>query len=111
MQPRHTVWRVYVVATEDGYAVMPGGLTRVSADAQTLDVSMQRGGGSKDTWVLSTAPLPTPSHLPVGTPPLELRRSSYDLPSRVADNMFWLGRYVERAGGGFCASCAACSSA
>ena len=43
VQPRHTVWRAIVVATEDGYAVMPGGLTRVSADAQTLDVSMQRG--------------------------------------------------------------------
>jgi uncharacterized circularly permuted ATP-grasp superfamily protein/uncharacterized alpha-E superfamily protein len=99
VQPRHTVWRAYVVATGDGYAVMPGGLTRVSADAKTLDVSMQRGGGSKDTWVLSTTPLSTPSHPPLGTQPLELRRSGFDLPSRVADNMFWLGRYVERAEG------------
>jgi uncharacterized circularly permuted ATP-grasp superfamily protein/uncharacterized alpha-E superfamily protein len=99
VQPRHTVWWVYVVATGDGYAVMPGGLTLVSTDVKTLDVSMQRGGGSKDPWVLSTAPLSPPSHLPVGTQPLELRRSGYDLPSRVADNMFWLGRYVERAEG------------
>ena len=28
-----------------------------------------------------------------------LRRSGSDLPSRVADNLFWLGRNVERAEG------------
>jgi uncharacterized circularly permuted ATP-grasp superfamily protein/uncharacterized alpha-E superfamily protein len=99
LQPRHLVWRVYVAATGDGYTVMPGGLTRVSATPETLDVSMQRGGGSKDTWVLARGALPLPSQLPLGRQPIELRRSGYDLPSRVADNMFWLGRYVERAEG------------
>jgi uncharacterized alpha-E superfamily protein len=29
--------------------------------------------------------------------PVELRRASTDLPSRVADNLYWLGRYAERA--------------
>jgi uncharacterized circularly permuted ATP-grasp superfamily protein/uncharacterized alpha-E superfamily protein len=99
LQPRPVVWRAYVAATEDGYTVMPGGLTRVSATPETLDVSLQRGGGSKDTWVLATGALATLTQLPLGTHAVELRRSGYDLPSRVADNMFWLGRYVERAEG------------
>ena len=47
---------------------MPGGLTRVSASADTMVVSMQQGGGSKDTWVLSAGPVSTFSLLrPVGS--------------------------------------------
>src|SRR5438132_6906834 len=59
---------------------------------------MHLGGGSKDTWVLGA---PKKS---VGS--VSARRQSYqqiavvtsgeDLPSRVADNLFWLGRYAER---------------
>ena len=52
MVPRPLVMRAYVAATVDGYAVMPGGLTRVSMSPEDPVVSMQSGGGSKDTWVL-----------------------------------------------------------
>ena len=76
---------------------MPGGLTRIAASADTLVVSMQKGGGSKDTWVLSTGPVSTFSLLPATVQPVELSRDGGDLPSRAADNLFWLGRYVERA--------------
>jgi uncharacterized alpha-E superfamily protein len=58
---------------------------------------MQQSGRSKDTWVLTQGPLNLFSLLPSPGQPLELRRSGYELPSRVADNLFWLGRYVERA--------------
>jgi hypothetical protein len=44
--------RMYAVASRDGYRVLPGGLTRVAAEADAEVVSMQRGGASKDTWVL-----------------------------------------------------------
>jgi uncharacterized circularly permuted ATP-grasp superfamily protein/uncharacterized alpha-E superfamily protein len=97
LQSCSAVLRAYVVASAGGYTVMPGGLTRVSAATGAHDASMQRGGGSKDTWVISAGPL---HPLRVGSatrPPIELRRSGYDLPSRVADNLFWLGRYAERA--------------
>jgi uncharacterized alpha-E superfamily protein len=76
---------------------MPGGLTRVSPSPDTPVVSMQRGGGSKDTWVLSTQPVDSftlrrPRDLPV-----ELDRGvGSDLPSRAAEHLFWLGRYAER---------------
>ena len=57
---------------------------------------MQRGGGSKDTWVLADGPTPQFSLLQPSSAALEVSRATFDLPSRVADNLFWLGRYVER---------------
>ncbi len=93
------VLRAYLAAKDDSFIVMPGGLTRVSASADTMVVSMQKGGGSKDTWVLASGPVSTFSLLRPSASPLELTRGGSDLPSRVADNLYWLGRYAERAEG------------
>ena len=95
--PRPVSLRVYLVATENGYAVMPGGLSRVAPRAGVSSVSMQRGGASKDTWVLSDKPVEELSLLAASGPNIELRRVGNNLPSRLADNFFWLGRYAERA--------------
>jgi uncharacterized circularly permuted ATP-grasp superfamily protein/uncharacterized alpha-E superfamily protein len=99
LRPRHLVLRAYAAAQGDSYTVMPGGLARFSGAPGTMVVSMQRGGGSKDTWVLSEGPISTFSLLPPPGQPVELTRGGHDLPSRVADNLFWLGRYAERAEG------------
>jgi uncharacterized alpha-E superfamily protein len=58
---------------------------------------MQRGGHSKDGWVLWDGPVDTFSMLRPRGEPVELRRVAPAVPSSVADNVFWLGRYVERA--------------
>ena len=98
LRPRRVVLRVYLAAVGDSWVVMPGGLARVSASLDTQVVSMQRGGGSKDTWVLSEGPVDSftmrrPQHLPV-----EVNRGGTSaLPSRAADHVYWLGRYAERA--------------
>jgi uncharacterized circularly permuted ATP-grasp superfamily protein/uncharacterized alpha-E superfamily protein len=88
--------RVYAIATERGYVVMPGGLTRVSGDVGDDVVSMQRGGTSKDTWVCfgdaRRAEAPTTRIMGVA----DLLRQDPYLPSRVAENTFWIGRYAER---------------
>jgi uncharacterized circularly permuted ATP-grasp superfamily protein/uncharacterized alpha-E superfamily protein len=97
LSPRHVVVRTFLVATESGYSAMPSGLTRVAASRDSLVVSMQRGGGSKDTWVLAEGPVGTMSLLRPAGQPVELSRGGNALPSRVADDLFWLGRYVERA--------------
>jgi len=94
---RRVTLRVYLVATEDGYSVMPGGLTRVAPVSDHHSVSMQKGGASKDTWVLSDQPVPELSLLEPAGQIIELRRTGNNLPSRMADNFFWLGRYTERA--------------
>lgn len=96
LQPRHMVLRVYAVADGEGWSVMPGGLTRVSSTADSLVVSSQRGGASKDTWVLAEAPTPYVSLLPSEERPAEVSRTSFSLTSRVADNLLWLGRGSER---------------
>jgi len=97
LQARAIGMRVYAVASAEGYRVLPGGLTRVAAAADAEVVSMQRGGASKDTWVLG-------ERAPGGEPwqwlrPLGVRdlvRSDPYLPSRVVENLFWFGRYSER---------------
>jgi len=99
LEPRHAVLRTYLTASDDGFIMMPGGLTRVTASAETMVVSMQQGGGSKDTWVLSSAPVSSFSLLSSTVKPVELSRGGSDLPSRAADNLYWLGRYAERAEG------------
>lgn len=89
--------RVFLVADGDSYKLMPGGLARVAANDSTLFISMQRGGASKDTWVLSDGPISEDTLLPTAGQAIELRRVGNNLASRMADNFFWLGRYVERA--------------
>jgi uncharacterized circularly permuted ATP-grasp superfamily protein/uncharacterized alpha-E superfamily protein len=97
LRPRPVVLRTYLVAGENGYTVMPGGLTRVASETGGRSVSMQRGGASKDTWVLSDRPVEEMSLLHSLNQHIELRRVGNNLPSRMADSFFWLGRYAERA--------------
>ena len=86
--------RVYAVATAGGYRVMPGGLARIATDAADI-VSMQRGGGSKDVWILAADRRSTDE---AGASPMTPRSVARhdELPSRLAENLFWMGRYSER---------------
>ena len=98
LTPRRVVLRVYLAAAGDSWIAMPGGLARVSPTRNTPVVSMQSGGGSKDTWVLSSRPVSNFTLLPSRDLPVPLKRGgSSDLPSRAADHLFWLGRYAERS--------------
>ena len=93
---RSLVLRTYVMNTSTGWVAMPGGLVRV-AGADGPVVSMQRGGRSKDAWVLWDGPVDTFSLLRPRNQPVALQHVPADLPSRAADHLFWLGRYAERA--------------
>jgi uncharacterized circularly permuted ATP-grasp superfamily protein/uncharacterized alpha-E superfamily protein len=95
--PRPIGFRAFLVAGRNGYRVMPGGFTRVSPDGAGHVVSMQQGSSTKDTWVLSETPVAEITLLHSVGQILELRRTGNNLPSRLADNFFWLGRYSERA--------------
>ncbi len=95
MMPHHMMLRTFVTATDNGPVVMDGGLTRVSTKRALPTLAVRNGeGGSKDTWVLSEAKA-LPAHHAAHTP-IRLTRSGRDLTSRMADNMFWVGRYLER---------------
>ena len=96
LAPRFFVMRVFAVARGDGYEVLPGGLGRVSASTDSLDVTLLGGGCSKDVWVVGGTEEPHRSLLPQNVSPIGVSRATFDLPSRIADNLFWLGRYAER---------------
>src|SRR5262249_2004049 len=93
--PRHAVLRVYAAWNGESYTVLPGGLARVSMQDASVVVSMHRGGGSKDTWVLGGS-AEAASARRQSSVQVPVQQNAQDLPSRVADNLFWLGRYAER---------------
>ncbi len=96
LEPRPLILRCYVCATADGFFAMPGGLTRVSASPDSPIVSSRYGGGSKDTWVRSAAPVVAATPFEISSPPVRHERGHGQVPSRVVENLFWLGRYAER---------------
>lgn len=96
LQPRHLMLRLYAVADANGdYHVMPGALARVAESAASVIMTEQTGGGTKDTWVLGAAE-DHATLLPTGSRAAALSRAGFALPSRLADDLFWLGRYLER---------------
>ena len=79
LEGRHVDLRPYVLSGPDGISVLPGGLTRVALVRGSLVVNSSQGGGSKDTWVLPVTRMTGP------------------MLSRMAESLYWIGRYVERA--------------
>ena len=94
--PRPAMVRVYAIAEGGGrWHVMPGGMTRV-ARREDGSVSMQRGGTSLDTWVLTDGPVDTFSMLPRRLEVDDILQRHRPVSSRTGENLFWLGRYTER---------------
>ena len=95
LESRAVVLRTFVANGGEVQHVLPGGLTRVSRTVEDPVVSMQSSGGSKDTWVLGDADLGTEA-LVVASDSRPGDHVLSGVPSRAADNLFWLGRYTER---------------
>jgi uncharacterized alpha-E superfamily protein len=96
LTPRPFVLRVFAAATPDGWAIMPGGFCRIAEQLDARAVSMGDGARAADVWVVSDKAVSTTTLLP-GSDTVRIRRIAGVLPSRAADNLFWLGRYLERA--------------
>ena len=96
LEPRPFVLRVYCAATTDGWRVMPGGFCRISDRPDARAVAMGDGVESADVWVLAENPVEVSSLLP-SPESARITRLLGNLPSRAADNLFWFGRYLERA--------------
>jgi uncharacterized circularly permuted ATP-grasp superfamily protein/uncharacterized alpha-E superfamily protein len=93
---RPMVLRCYVLLDGQEHVAMPGGLARMMDTAALGSITLPLIGGAKDVWVLPEAgELAEPPHV-VAPPPPVLERLASDLPSRSAENLFWLGRYAER---------------
>lgn len=96
LQPRPMSLRVFLARTPEGWRVMPGGFARIGLSDASSGVAMQKGGLVSDVWVIGRGtPNDTETMLPHEAQPF-LRNQPGILPSRAADNLYWLGRYVER---------------
>ena len=91
LEPRYTVLRTFMVASKGGYEIMPGGLTRCSPEKGGFHISNQDGGISKDTWL----EVPVKNSTPLVVHNIDLKGKAV-LPSRAAENLFWVGRYSQR---------------
>jgi uncharacterized circularly permuted ATP-grasp superfamily protein/uncharacterized alpha-E superfamily protein len=87
--------RVYAMATSGGFRVLPGGLARVASESAVEVVSTQRGGSSKDIWVLSHGK-DEPAAAAARSLEVSVRPDDVPSPSRLVENLFWLGRYTVR---------------
>jgi uncharacterized circularly permuted ATP-grasp superfamily protein/uncharacterized alpha-E superfamily protein len=96
--PRPMSLRVFLARTPRGWQVMQGGFARIGSALDPTALALQRGGTAADVWVVSDGPVAPDTMLPTGTTPYARVRPGV-LPSRAADNLYWLGRYVERAEG------------
>ncbi|WP_372603942.1 circularly permuted type 2 ATP-grasp protein [Actibacterium sp.] len=96
LQPRPMSLRVFLARTEQGWAVMPGGFARIGGGHHPDRLSMQSGGQVADVWVVGGNTSDAETMLPKGTGRFT-RKQQTALPSRAADNLYWLGRYVERS--------------
>jgi uncharacterized circularly permuted ATP-grasp superfamily protein/uncharacterized alpha-E superfamily protein len=96
LQPRPFTLRLFLAKVGDRWEVMPGGFVRIAESADARAVTLQRGAATADAWVLTHGPVGETTLLP--TPErIQVQRATGLLPSRAADNLFWVGRYVERA--------------
>jgi uncharacterized circularly permuted ATP-grasp superfamily protein/uncharacterized alpha-E superfamily protein len=94
--PRPFVLRVFAAATDHGWTIMPGGFCRIAEQADARAVSMGNGARAADVWIVSDKQVSTRTLLPAPDT-VRIKRIAGVLPSRAADNLFWLGRYLERA--------------
>lgn len=97
LEPRPILLRCFLVAQENGYMAMPGGLTR--AEDGTNFVNSGGADVAKDTWILTAEPEQPISLWFQPDPSLSEPVSGDILPSRTTENLFWVGRYAERAEG------------
>jgi len=97
LKPWFVALRSFLVHNSNDYEMLPGALARVSEDQSVFTHNMTSGEKSQDVWIVSDEPVNQVSLLAKVGRQVELKRSGAELPSRVADNLFWLGRHLERA--------------
>ncbi|MBB4186063.1 circularly permuted type 2 ATP-grasp protein [Sinorhizobium terangae] len=97
LTPRPMSLRVFAARTRDGWQIMPGGFARIGSGDDVAAIAMKAGGTAADVWIVSDKPVERTTLLPAEES--FTRNMPGSLPSRAADNLFWLGRYIERSEG------------
>ena len=95
VEPRNTVIRAFSYLHQEKYHVMPGGLIRVSPSKDSLVVSNQKGGTSKDLWILGKDDDFSGNSIFKNRSFIDSRLEN--ISTKRAENLFWLGRYLTRS--------------
>ena len=95
IEPRNAVIRSFAYLDKNEFKVMPSGLVRVSASKDSLVVSNQKGGTSKDLWILGKNEEFTGNNVFKNREVIDSRLEN--ISTKRAENLFWLGRYLNRA--------------
>src|SRR5690606_1679479 len=96
--PRPMSIRVFLARTREGWIVMPGGYARIGRSDDPDAIARRKGGPVAGVWVVAEGDHAADTMLPSPAVPFA-RSTPGSLPSRAADNLYWPGRYVERAEG------------
>lgn len=96
LEPQPVALRLFLVRDGAGWRTMPGGVARVLGPGEAVTEALPPGAVLKDVWVFAGESGVIRGPEPAAQAPVALRRGAGDMPSRVADDFFWLGRYVER---------------
>ena len=99
IESRQLTMRVYLMKHDNSYRVMPGGLGFLDDQTGEARRKLRDMETSKDVWVVSDKSVPYETLLPKNTNTLPFRIVDGELPSSVAESLFWLGRYAERIEG------------
>jgi hypothetical protein len=96
LEAKPVALRMFMAYDGHAWRAFPGGLARALSEEDALAGRLPRNALSKDVWVIADETSPIQGALGIMTPILAIRRTAGDLPSRVADNFYWFGRYLER---------------
>ena len=96
LEAKPVALRMFMTFDGTSWRAFPGGLARALSEEDALAGRLPRNALSKDVWVMEDETSKVQGALGLLIPTLAIRRTAGDLPSRVADNFYWLGRYLER---------------
>jgi len=96
---RPLILRLFLMWNGKAWQTMRGGLARMLTEDDLLYGRLPRSGLAKDVWVLVEDRARVIGPAAIAVPPIAIRRTRGELPSRVADDFFWFGRYLERLEG------------
>lgn len=96
LTPRPMSVRVFAARTSEGWRFLPGGYARIGREGEATALSMQQGGSVADVWIMRDGPVQEETLFARDS---YRREDTATLPSRAADNLYWLGRYIERTEG------------
>jgi uncharacterized alpha-E superfamily protein len=96
LRQRPVIWRAFTVNAPAGPATLPGGLARVGKAAHPPQLWPSHAGFTKDVWITGGRDFLPAAENPMPRPARSHHLMATEVPSRIAEQLFWVGRYADR---------------